>query len=536
MEPSRSLLGASLQVHRAVKAALRRICCPPHLATRPRARDFRNCVDPAKLRPGGGCTRPLGRCYSGIQQDVRREGEWRLSHGAVLRLGAKDFAPQQVRRLVGAVAAVVRGDEPPAYLDRLFEGGAPPLPAPPAPAEVLFLERVELGPAWGGWRSLVQVDAARRETHRARLIEEVAAACERGGPVERFCASLGAGATRAAASERLGGAAARGELSAIEASLSDGGRVEARNEYGQTALFRAAAAGSAAAVARLLELGADTEARANGGATPCLAASAGGHLQAYRLLEAAVACTDAAGPRGVRACDYAAQAERREGGASLPLPAFPPSGLPPAPPLAPAPPPGAAVGRLLEAGGASHPGAGSCTVDNALPPEALERLLALWRSLPVASKDKESPIERSYLFDSEGWLTGLLTAAAAAAGLRCVALPGVRFLHYPEPGGHLPPHVDLPRCTAGGAKSTHTFLLYLTGCGRGGETLLLEEREGDAALARMGGVAPGPRATLEAVRPREGRLLLMPHACPHAAAPTIDTPKLLVRGEVRVLA
>ena len=52
----------------------------------------------------------------------------------------------------------------------------------------------------------------------------------------------------------------------------------------------------------------------------------------------------------------------------------------------------------------------------------------------------------------------------------------------------------------------------------------------------MGGVAPGPRATLEAVRPREGRLLLMPHACPHAAAPTIDTPKLLVRGEVRVLA
>ena len=32
--------------------------------------------------------------------------------------------------------------------------------------------------------------------------------------------------------------------------------------------------------------------------------------------------------------------------------------------------------------------------------------------------------------------------------------------------------------------------------------------------------------------PRRGRLLIMPHACPHAAAPVDSVPKTLIRGEL----
>eukprot|EP00971_Amphidinium_carterae_P346707 6488322-Amphidinium_carterae.1 len=41
-----------------------------------------------------------------------------------------------------------------------------------------------------------------------------------------------------------------------------------------------------------------------------------------------------------------------------------------------------------------------------------------------------------------------------------------------------------------------------------------------------------PRQVIAAAQPRRGRLLLMPHACPHAAAPVTDTSKVLLRGEV----
>merc|ERR1712048_208453 len=111
-------------------------------------------------------------------------------------------------------------------------------------------------------------------------------------------------------------------------------------------------------------------------------------------------------------------------------------------------------------------------------------------------------------------------------------MPHMRFLSYPEPGGALPPHVDLARTCADGRRSTYSFLLYLTDCMRGGETTFLECLDGDAALAPSGGLAHGPRKAVAAIEPRRGRLLLMPHACPHSAAPVIDAPKVLIRGEV----
>ena len=111
-------------------------------------------------------------------------------------------------------------------------------------------------------------------------------------------------------------------------------------------------------------------------------------------------------------------------------------------------------------------------------------------------------------------------------------MPLMRFLHYPSTGGSLPAHVDLPRVVDGGLRTTHTFLLYLTDCELGGETLMLKAKPGDAKLAGAGGVASGERQTLASSPPRRGRLLLMPHACPHSAAPVISAPKLLVRGEM----
>ena len=185
-----------------------------------------------------------------------------------------------------------------------------------------------------------------------------------------------------------------------------------------------------------------------------------------------------------------------------------------------------------------HPGAGTYTIDDCLPPEGVDAILQVWRSLPTAPKDKPSPIDRSYYADVDGWLAKAIDEALERTGLLkrssgkgTATQPLIRFLHYPSEGGSLPPHVDLPR-VIDGQRTTHTFLLYLTDCEVGGETLLLETKPGDEKLASAGGVAPGPREAVSMSAPRRGRLLLMPHACPHSAAPVVSVPKTLVRGEV----
>merc|ERR1719458_597788 len=98
-------------------------------------------------------------------------------------------------------------------------------------------------------------------------------------------------------------------------------------------------------------------------------------------------------------------------------------------------------------------------------------------------------------------------------------MPHMRFLHYVEVGGGLPPHVDLSRTGIDGRRSTHTFILYLADCNEGGETVLLQRMEDDEAVV------------IAEVEPRRGRLLLFPHQCPHLARPTVEIPKLLLRGE-----
>jgi hypothetical protein len=189
---------------------------------------------------------------------------------------------------------------------------------------------------------------------------------------------------------------------------------------------------------------------------------------------------------------------------------------------------------------ASHPGAGTLTIDHAVPESCVEALLQLWRSLPTAPKEKASPIDRAYYADVDSLLARLIDDALVETGLlerphhgaAAATQTLMRFLHYPTVGGFLPAHVDLPRATADGARTTHTFLLYLTDCAAGGETLLLDAKPGDAKLVHQGGVVHGERATLARSAPRRGRLLLMPHACPHSAAETVSVPKTLIRGEV----
>ena len=64
--------------------------------------------------------------------------------------------------------------------------------------------------------------------------------------------------------------------------------------------------------------------------------------------------------------------------------------------------------------------------------------------------------------------------------------------------------------------------------------LARSRRAATAVLLGLGSLAAPPRATLAACAPRRGRLMLMPHACPHSAAPVESVPKLLIRGEVLV--
>jgi len=95
----------------------------------------------------------------------------------------------------------------------------------------------------------------------------------------------------------------------------------------------------------------------------------------------------------------------------------------------------------------------------------------------------------------------------------------MRFLSYEEPGGFLPPHVDLCRVDdASGYRSTHTFILYLTDCEQGGGTALLKCLKDPKVLA--------------ATQSKRGRALIFRHECPHSGLEVGYAPKLLLRGEV----
>mmetsp|Transcript_10614 Transcript_10614/g.11713 ORF Transcript_10614/g.11713 Transcript_10614/m.11713 type:complete len:123 (-) Transcript_10614:78-446(-) len=101
------------------------------------------------------------------------------------------------------------------------------------------------------------------------------------------------------------------------------------------------------------------------------------------------------------------------------------------------------------------------------------------------------------------------------------------FLNYDQPGGELRPHVDLAKSDPiTEMRSTHTFILYLRDCDDGGETALLKK------LSEEG--SEGYHQSISEISPKRGRILVFPHACPHQGMKVVSTPKILLRGEIRL--
>lgn len=133
-----------------------------------------------------------------------------------------------------------------------------------------------------------------------------------------------------------------------------------------------------------------------------------------------------------------------------------------------------------------------------------------------------------------------------ASILRVHILAYMRFLEYDTVGGRLDPHTDGNKvCEDTQLQSTHTMLLYLRDCKRGGETVLLEPAATTGNLKQAGSKSKinttkldtagsqqrDPRI-VEAVQPQYGRILLFPHPILHEGAPVVDVPKLCLRAEV----
>ncbi len=79
-------------------------------------------------------------------------------------------------------------------------------------------------------------------------------------------------------------AASAGELAGIEAALATGAAINARGEYGETALNKAAQSGHLAAVELLVSKGADIENKDGADMTPVMQATVAGHTKVVEFL------------------------------------------------------------------------------------------------------------------------------------------------------------------------------------------------------------------------------------------------------------
>lgn len=449
---------AKFRIQRRVRTALKQLRGPAR-----GLRSFHSFMP--ETQPGDGqAMRQLQHCAAGsLFAELRGScrSRWAESDWTSLTFSASDFGPQQLRRMAGALVAVVRGTEGEDYLGRCFDPEGPPVDTLPAPTESICLESVDFGARAGDWRSAVSIDAQAAATIRDAVEERIRSeACR---PWRDFVSLLDGGATRAQLVQRLWDAASSGDCEGVRTALDAGALIDARNQYGQTAAMLAALAGHAEVVQALASKSADLALAANGGVSPSLAASYRGHVEVLRVL--------------ARHGDPTAE----------PLLSSLPSTRPS--PAAAGPSGDVSVTTVIPLG-AQHAGAGTVYVDGAFEEALLGRLDALWRELPVAPKEKTSSNERSYFADVAGWVTSALDVAVACAGLpqATASVPLMRFLWYPHVGGALPAHVDLPRKDASGIRSTYTFLLYLQDCEDGGETHMLECLDGDEALAASGGL------------------------------------------------
>ena len=173
----------------------------------------------------------------------------------------------------------------------------------------------------------------------------------------------------------------------------------------------------------------------------------------------------------------------------------------------------------------AHPGAGSFIIDNAFDEEFITTLIDIFERIPVADAEKVSPNTRRYFSDTAGIVHAHITHVLSHFGKDGhIAFVHMRYLNYAEMGGSLAPHVDLARTDEKGLRSNFTFIIYLTTCEEGGETAIVtslnyKDKDEEAGV-------------LAKVRPMRGRLFVFPHLCPHEGCAVVDTPKLLLRGEL----
>ena len=293
----------------------------------------------------------------------------------------------------------------------------------------------------------------------------------------------------------------------VRGCLEAGVDVNWTNDYGQTALYLACWKGTVPLVTMLLEYGADPNINANDGSSAYTIAETCGHAD---IVDCFNAMEDVSFDS---ASSLHPLANLLDDGVLLPSKSMEMTTL---------------ISRNLD-----HPGAGSYTIDNVLSDDAIETILGLWRRLPIdlshTKKAAGTCSIRSYYCDAEKYIQNLLESMIRKAGLSsatspAVIFPHMRFLHYADAGVELAPHVDLFHTDSNGRQSTHSFLLYLADCKEGGETRLLRSLAGE-----------GRFDALAKVSPRRGRLLLFPHLCPHEGSEVISAPKILLRGEVRLV-
>jgi len=379
----------------------------------------------------------------------------------------------------------------------------------------------------------------------------------------------------------------RNAITYVRGCLLAGVDVQQVNEYGQSAVYVAAWRGYDELVELLLEHGADAELPANGGSTIRSLCSGSPRPSHRRVLELIDSFYSSSSSSSSSLSSTSTETTRTHGTTTT-------STNTDDKPDADSPRPkcwlrnNASTPSVLDdalvrnelgystliPASSDHPGAGSCVIDDAISPAAIDALLALFRTLPFDRNQKQKKnsrpcSDRSYFCDTEGVLRRLLGAVVVRSGLRATAepieaindafddddddddktkkntddtlspprsvvrvFPHMRFLQYSRVGAVLPPHIDLrrvnPFCPPSDQhhpryRSTHTFLLYLNDCTAGGETRLLEEVTAD-----------GSSLALATVSPRRGRLLVFPHVTPHEGMEVIDVPKILLRGELQL--
>jgi hypothetical protein len=189
-----------------------------------------------------------------------------------------------------------------------------------------------------------------------------------------------------------------------------------------------------------------------------------------------------------------------------------------------------------------HVGAGSFYIDNSFSHDFIDKLVNLHESLrqtgPQHGRAMQSTnaSRRSHYCDTEGWLCAALVQALQQTRKdHHIDLPSlqrvfthVRFVSYGD-ASYLAPHKDFPVLDRlSGRTSTHTFILYLTTCTQGGDTVLLDH----LAKSNYKLIESNKLSMRNAVQPVRGRLFVFPHACPHAGRQVAEGTKLILRGDL----